>query len=76
MSPTNPTTVINEHLLNEIARTTLSMDTVYLCYAAAVVVAAVLWTFGVIAFGRRCSTEPFNPAVANSSRERLTPAAL
>ena len=42
-------------LLDEVSRTTASLDTVYSLYALAVVAALGLWAVGVLAFGKGSS---------------------
>lgn len=65
---------VNENLLREVAHTELSLEAIFLLYGALVVVAAMLWLIGVVAFGGRRSTEPSSSKNASPSPERTSPA--
>jgi hypothetical protein len=52
MSPTFTTTIISDSLLNEVAHSTVTLEPVLFFYGAAIAAAAMLWTVGVLAFGR------------------------
>ncbi len=53
MNPMHHVGVANDNLLQDIARTDLSLETVFALYGVAVVIAATLWLVGVLTFGRR-----------------------
>lgn len=75
MNPMHRIAVANENLFNEVAHTDLSLETVFLLYGAIVVVAAILWVLGVIAFGGR-SRKPSSSDKPSPSMDRITPAVL
>ena len=52
MYRTFATNAVTENLLNEIARGSLSLDLVLFFYTALFATVAVLWTIGVVAFGK------------------------
>jgi hypothetical protein len=59
---------VDHDFLREIARGTLSLETVFLIYGAIVLGAGLLWAVGVAVFGR-------GRAGASRSREQATPVA-
>jgi len=65
---------VNQNLLEEVANTGLSLETVFLLYGALVAVAAMLWVIGVFAFGRRRSVEPSSSKESGPTAERISPA--
>lgn len=76
MNPMHRIAVVNEDLFNEVAHTNLSLETVFFLYGAIVVVAAMLWALGVVAFGGSRSTEPSSSDNPSPSTDRITPAVL
>jgi Mg2+/Co2+ transporter CorB len=52
MSPIFATALINDNLLNEVAHSTVTLEPVLFFYGAAIAAAAMLWTVGVLVFGR------------------------
>ena len=74
MYPALPSTAVTEHLLNEVAQTSLLLDPVLFFYTTMPAVALLLWTVGVLAFGRPGSRTS-SVSTTQVPRERLTPIA-
>lgn len=70
MYPTFQPPAANEHLLNEVAQTSLSIDPVLFCYGVAVAVTLILWTIGVLVFGRPRKQAPSVQPVTATQRSR------
>ncbi|MBW2379446.1 MAG: hypothetical protein JRG70_07810 [Deltaproteobacteria bacterium] len=52
MYRTFATNAVTEFLLNEVAHSSVSLDPVLFFYTAVFATVAVLWTIGVLAFGK------------------------
>jgi len=76
MNPNFPTHAVSQSLLHEVAHSTVTMEPVLFFYGAVIVAAAVLWTIGVLAFGRSGAPSVAEPSTASSPRPRITPAVL
>ena len=75
MNPSFATTVVSQNLLHEVAHSTVTMEPVLFFYGAVIVAAAVLWTIGVLAFGRSGAPSVAEPSTHSSPR-RITHAVL
>ena len=73
MTPTFPTALVNETLLNEIARSAVSLEPVLFFYGGLIAAAAVLWMIGVVAFGRPRTAKAAGEPMAASRHQRTTP---
>jgi len=73
MTPTFPTALVNETLLNEIAQSTVSLEPVLFFYGGLIAAAAVLWMIGVVAFGRPSAANVAGEPIATSRQQRTTP---
>ena len=73
MNPMNRIAVVDDHLLQEIARTDLSLQNVLFAYGCLVVLAIGLWAIGAFTLGRRDSRS--KRSKASRSSDRVTPVA-
>jgi len=73
MSPTFPSSVINDRVLNEVAHSTVTLEPVLFFYGGLIAAAVVLWMIGAVTFGRSNSTDAASLPMATLSEQRVTP---
>lgn len=74
MNPMQRIGLVDRGLFAEVARSTLTIDTVYALYGVAILAASALWLIGVVAFGGRPSSNRAAARTALPSSDRITPA--